>query len=253
MTDADPPRREPIFNIPGSLAVIIIVLAAIHVVRVSILTDDQDIELLLRFAFIPARYDAALFVGNSLPGGTGAEIWSFVTYALLHADLTHLGFNMLWFLPFGASVARRFGALRFVVFLMVSAVGGALLHLATHQGAVVPMIGASAAISGAMAAAMRFVFQRGGPIGFWRAAGDEAYRIPAIPLIGVLYDPRVLAFLLVWFGTNILFGLGTVSIGGEDQAVAWQAHIGGFLTGLLLFSLFDPVRARPVSSEQTLH
>ena len=49
-------------------------------------------------------------------------------------------------------------------------------------------------------------------------------------------------FLVVWLGLNMLFGLGTVSIGGEDgQAIAWQAHIGGFFAGLLLFNAFDPV------------
>jgi membrane associated rhomboid family serine protease len=65
--------------------------------------------------------------------------------------------------------------------------------------------------------------------------------VPAIPLSGMLRDGRVLAFLAVWFGTNILFGMGTVTIAGEPgQAVAWQAHIGGFLAGLLLFSWFDP-------------
>ncbi len=87
---------------------------------------------------------------------------------------------------------------------------------------------------------MRFVFQRGGPLGFLRGENDDAYRVPAIPLIGVLSDARVLLFLGVWFGFNIIFGLGSVSITGSDQTVAWQAHIGGFLAGLLLFSWFDP-------------
>jgi membrane associated rhomboid family serine protease len=56
-----------------------------------------------------------------------------------------------------------------------------------------------------------------------------------------LRDPRVLAFLAVWFGLNILFGIGSVSLTEDQQSVAWQAHIGGFLAGLLLFPLFDPV------------
>jgi membrane associated rhomboid family serine protease len=107
------------------------------------------------------------------------------------------------------------------------------------------MIGASAAISGTMAAAIRFAFQHGGPLGLLRSADDAAYRVPALPLIGVLSDARVLMFLAVWFGFNILFGLGAVSITGSDQTVAWQAHVGGFLAGLLLFSWFDPVADTP--------
>ena len=47
--------------------------------------------------------------------------------------------------------------------------------------------------------------------------------------------------LVVWFGLNLLFGLGSLSFGGAEQSVAWEAHIGGFLAGLLLFSWFDPV------------
>jgi membrane associated rhomboid family serine protease len=56
---------------------------------------------------------------------------------------------------------------------------------------------------------------------------------------------RVLVFLAVWFGVNILFGVWALSAAGFEQAVAWQAHIGGFLAGLLGFSLFDPVPPGP--------
>jgi membrane associated rhomboid family serine protease len=178
-------------------------------------------------------------LGGPLPGGFGAEIWT-RRYSLIHADWTHFGVNAVWLLPFGSAVARRFGALRFMAFFAVTAAAGAALHLATHAGEQYPMIGASASISGLMAAAMRFAFQRGGPLGLLRGDDEEAYRVPAIPLTGVLRDARVLIFLAVWFGINLIFGLGSLSFTGSDQPVAWQAHIGGFLAGLLLFSWFDP-------------
>jgi membrane associated rhomboid family serine protease len=94
-----------------------------------------------------------------------------------------------------------------------------------------------------MAAAMRFVFQSSGPLGSIGRNDPEAYRVPALPLAAMLRDPRVLAFLAVWFGLNILFGVGSLSLDGSEQQIAWQAHIGGFLAGLLAFSLFDPVAA----------
>jgi membrane associated rhomboid family serine protease len=53
-----------------------------------------------------------------------------------------------------------------------------------------------------------------------------------------------LIFLAVWLGLNALFGLGSVSIVDEGQEIAWQAHIGGFLAGLFLFTAFDPVAPR---------
>ena len=68
--------------------------------------------------------------------------------------------------------------------------------------------------------------------------------MPAIPLTRVLSDARVLIFLGAWFGINLIFGLGSLSFTGNDQPVAWQAHIGGFLAGLLLFSWFDPAPKR---------
>jgi len=186
-------------------------------------------------------------LGGVLPGGFGAQLWTFVTYALIHADWTHYGVNAVWLLPFGSAVARRFGPLRFLLFFAAAAVGGAALHLATHAGEEVPVIGASAAISGTMAAAMRFAFQRGGPLNFHRNGDATDYRVPAIPLSSVLRDPRVIVFVAVWFGTNILFGLGSLPLPGvgENQVVAWQAHIGGFLAGLVLFSWFDPVPQEP--------
>jgi len=232
-------KREPIFNIPLVVVAVLAVLVIIHLVRTLVLSEQQDIEFLLSFAFIPARYDSSFVLDGALPGG-GADVWTFVTYALIHANWVHLGVNAVWLLPFGSAVARRFGALRFVAFFAVTAAAGAALHLATHAGEQFPMIGASAAISGTMAGAMRFAFQRGGPLTLIGRADASAYRVPAIPLRGVLSDARVVLFLVVWFGINILFGAGPLSITGSEQPVAWEAHIGGFLAGLLLFSWFDP-------------
>jgi len=97
-----------------------------------------------------------------------------------------------------------------------------------------------------MAAAMRFVFQAHGPLETWRDGprNGEAYRVPALSLMATFRDPRLLLFLAVWMGLNALFGLGVVSFGEQGQQIAWQAHIGGFVAGLLLFGAFDPVTAR---------
>ena len=68
--------------------------------------DEWAIEC---FGFIPKRYDSTL-LAVAYPGGAGAKVWTFVTYSLLHANLSHIGFNLLWLLPFGSALARRFGA-----------------------------------------------------------------------------------------------------------------------------------------------
>jgi membrane associated rhomboid family serine protease len=160
---------------------------------------------------------------------------------------------VLWLLPFGSALARRFGGLRFFLFMAVTAAAGALAHLVTHEHAVAPMIGASASVSGAMAAAIRFAFAQGSFLSLRRGDADAAARVPALSLMAALRNGRVLGFLAVWFGVNIIFGLGSIAIGADGASVAWQAHIGGFLAGLMLFSLFDPVprpavHAAPASS-----
>jgi len=239
-TMLDRPRRERMLNVPAVVVALLAVLALVHALLALALSAEQTTEFLLLFAFIPARYDASVLPDVVWPGGWAADVWTFVTYALIHGDISHLGFNGVWLLAFGSPVAQRFGSLRFIAFMAATAAAGAAAHLVTHFGELLPMIGASAAISGAMAAAMRFAFQQGGPLGLWRDR-EAAYRVPAASLSASLRDLRVLSFLLVWFGVNILFGFFSIGAPGVAQAVAWQAHIGGFLAGLLAFAAFDPV------------
>jgi membrane associated rhomboid family serine protease len=233
----DPPR-EPILTLPGALTAYVALLAVIHL-RVLLPPDLEEWTIEV-FGFIPRRYDPTL-LATPFAGGSGAKVWTFLTYSLLHANLSHIGFNVLWLLPFGSAVARRFGAIRFFLFMAVTAIAGALAHLVTHEHAIAPMIGASASVSGAMAAAIRFAFVRGSFLSFSRGDADAAAQVPALPLLRALRDPRVLAFLAVWFGVNIVFGIGATAIGSDGVSVAWQAHIGGFFAGLVLFSLFDPI------------
>lgn len=245
MTHSVEPRiREPIFNVPPVVIATVVVLVLVHALRVFALTDEQDLQFLLTFAFIPGRYGSNP-AATALPGGFAADLWTFFSYAFLHADLMHLGLNLAWLLPFATALARRFGAWRYILFMLVMSAAGAFAHLVSHWGALEPMIGASAAISGAMAAAMRFVFQQGGPLAAFRHGGDEAYSVPAVPLSATLRDPRFLLFVGVWLGLNLLFGSGTVSFGSEaGQEIAWQAHVGGFFAGLFLFTAFDPIAPR---------
>jgi membrane associated rhomboid family serine protease len=234
--------REPIFNIPTVVVVLLGVLGFVHLLRVFILSPETDALFVWSLAFVPARYEWNELLASGWEYGWA--IWTFVTYALIHADLTHLGFNAVWLLAFGSAVARRFGTQRFLAFAVLTAAAGALAHLVAHIGDLQPMIGASAAISGTMGAAARFAFGRGGPLDPWSADAARGYRLPAAPLLVSLRDPRVLGFLGAWFALNLLFGLGSWSIIGEEQSVAWEAHVGGFLAGLLLFWVFDPVGSR---------
>ncbi len=237
MPPPDAPR-EPLLTLPSALTAYIALIAVIHL-RV-LLPPELDNWTIDVFGFIPKRYDSTL-LNVTFPGGNGAKVWTFVTYSLLHANLSHIFFNVLWLLPFGSALARRFGAVRFYLFMAVTAAAGALAHLLTHEHAIAPMIGASASVSGTMAAAIRFAFVRGSFLSFNRGDAEVAAKVPALSLSRALRNGRVLGFLAVWFGVNIVFGVGSIAIGSDGASVAWQAHIGGFVAGLMLFSLFDPV------------
>jgi membrane associated rhomboid family serine protease len=232
--------HEPILTLPPALTAYVLLLAIIHLrVLLPPAWEEWTIDV---FGFIPKRYDTTL-LDVTFPGGAGAKVWTFVTYSLLHANLSHIGFNVLWLLPFGSALARRFGAVRFYLFMAMTAAAGALAHLITHEHALAPMIGASASVSGTMAAAIRFAFVQGSFLSLSRSDADAAAKVPALSLWQALRNGRVLAFLAIWFGVNLVFGVGSIAIGMEEgQSVAWQAHIGGFVAGLFLFSLFDPLQ-----------
>lgn len=238
-----PATRQPIFNLPTVVSALIALMLAIHAGRVFFLGQDGDLQVVLDFAFIPVRETQPDLFTDLVAVGDGARVWTFVTYAFLHGDWGHVLINCVWLAAFGSPLARRFGIVRFLLFAGVGAIAGAAIHLVIYPSSPVPLVGASASISALMAGASRFVFQASGPM--WSLGGFDAYRRPAARLSEIVRDRRVMTFLGVWFGINLIFGL-TGGAGLAAGAVAWDAHIGGFLAGLFLFRLFDPVPGPPI-------
>ena len=231
-------NRAPAFNLPSPVIWLATALIAVHGVR-QLLGEEAGSWVLLAFAFIPERYGELAY---SLPGGVTARFWSPLTYSLLHADILHLLVNLVWMASFGAALARRLGGIRFLLLGLIAAAAGAGLHFAMHADDVALMIGASGAVSGMMAATTRFAFAPGGPLA--GGAPPASYRVPAEPLARVFTTSRALGFILVWFAVNLLFGLADGMVPGASGPIAWEAHLGGFLAGLLLFPLFDPIPAQ---------
>ena len=218
---------EPAFNIPSVILVLLALMAAIHLLREFVLTRDQDVALLLRAAYIPARY--------GLEGGI--DLFAFtspVTYSLLHGSWAHLAVNSVWLAAFGSPLAVRLGIARFLAFWVVTAIASVALHHAFHSGEMIPVIGASGAISGMMGAAARF--------GFAMSADGRgrAFTGRLLTFREVFAARAVLTFLGVWFAVNLVTGLGFA--GGPS--IAWEAHVGGFLAGFLLIGLIDPFSGR---------
>lgn len=225
-------ESEPILNVPRAVVWAAAVMIVIQVVR-GLLPDEIDITVLLSLAFIPARYSGA---AAELPGGYLTAVTSFVTYMVVHGGWMHLLVNVLWMLAFGTAVARRIGTRGFYEFSILCGIAGALTHLVFHWGEMAPVVGASAAISGQMAGALRFIFFAR------REPGERApdfSRAPLADLSTTLRDHRIVGFLIFWLVLNAYFGLTSVSFAGASDGIAWEAHIGGFLCGLLTFGLFD--------------
>lgn len=142
---------------------------------------------------------------------------TYVTYAFLHGDIWHLGGNMLFLWIFGDNVEDAMGHLRYLVFYLACAVGGAILHGLAAPDSQAPLIGASGAIAGIVAAYL-MLHPR---VKIWILAfGRIPLRIPAW------------IALALWIGFQfVMFALA-----GEDQ-VSWAAHIGGIVTGAVLVFL----------------
>ncbi|MEF2551293.1 rhomboid family intramembrane serine protease [Aurantimonas sp. A2-1-M11] len=233
---AVPRTHPPAFNVPGIILVLIAVFALVHVVRAYLLGPVAAAQALLDLAFIPGCYSA----GDPVCGfrTPGADLWSPLSYAFLHGDWTHFGANAVWLLAFGTPVARRIGVARFLAFCTAGAIAGAAAFYILNPALIVPVIGASGVVSALMGGACRFAF--GGRMSL--APGR-----PDLPLVSIgesLANRTVLIFIAVFFGTNLLIGSG-VAGGMGGGAVAWEAHLGGFAFGFLLFRLFDPL-SRPV-------
>jgi len=202
-------------NAPPVVLAVIAVLIGIHVL-IQIGGQDWEIWSLYAFALIPARFDGIARIAMI----EGSQYWSLITYGFLHDGWVHVLFNSLWLLIFGTPVARQFGALRFLAIALISTLGGALAMLARFWGADIIVVGASAAVSGLLAAAIPVMFGRpGAPLTF----GE------------FLHDRRALIFMLIFLAMTLLTGVQGLPGFADGGRIAWEAHLGGFAAGLLSY------------------
>jgi membrane associated rhomboid family serine protease len=261
--DPAAPPREPMFNLPAVIIALAALLLAVHGVQ-TLLDDESALWLFAEAAVVPARFSiafetigpgdiAASILGDGpydaqkarqiglashLLDERGPRWWSLLTHGFLHAGWLHAGMNVLWLTVFGAPVARRLGAARFLVLVGAGVVAGAIVHIVLHPTAISPLVGASAGVSAAIGAAARFVFSQG--LRFGGMETDAAVRrLPMLSLAGLVANRQALTFVILWFLTNWLFGAGVITFGAEEQSIAWQAHVGGFLLGLLAMPWLD--------------
>lgn len=226
------PSREPFINAPSAVLWLIAAILAAHSVRV-LLPEAWSEQVLETYAFIPARYSAAAMAAHGLqPTGIVQRIVPFLSYMFVHADFGHAGLNCLWLLAFGPVVARRWGPLKFLGLFFLCGVAAALLHLGVNWGDALPVIGASGAVSGLMAAGIRVLYGSRMPV-----LGE--YR-PLAPL----HSRSVLLFTVTWVVVNMIAGVTNIGVTGNLAVVAWVAHLGGYFAGLFAVGLLDKRRIK---------
>lgn len=270
LDQGDSGGSEPLFNLPGVVLAVCVLLSLIQTIR-EFMPGDTDFGFVASLAFVPARlslwFDPTRLdeiVAAAIARHTGGDITnrvqlirqmlsgydhaplSMLTYGFLHGSWIHLVSNLLWLAAFGTPVARRLGPVRFLLLLLIATIGGAFAHWLAHELEILPMVGASAAVAGAMAGATRFVFSPGFRFG-GVATDADARAIPAERFFGLWRNSKAMGFIAIWFITNAVFGSGLIPVMGGEASIAWEAHVGGFLAGLILFPLLDRGRVRPAT------
>jgi membrane associated rhomboid family serine protease len=159
------------------------------------------------------------------------------TSMFMHGGLAHIGGNMLFLWIFGDNIEDRLGHFRYLVFYLVCGVIASLAHVITtaafatgQSNLLVPSLGASGAISGVLGGYILLHPTRRVTVILFRFLTD----VPAWVAIGM------------WFAFQLISGLGILGSGSQQGGVAYAAHVGGFIAGLILIKVFEIGRSRPV-------
>ena len=167
---------------------------------------------------VPIRFIHELGLGQML---------TLLSSMFLHGGWVHVLSNMLALYIFGDNVEDRMGSLRYLAFYLLCGVAAGLAHVAFNSSSTVPTIGASGAISGVMAAYILLF--------------PQARVITPIPVFFLPWLVEIPAFIYIglWFASQLFNGVLSTVAGAEAfGGVAWWAHVGGFVVGIVLLPLF---------------
>ncbi len=217
LKDDNPTRSAPVITV-GLIALNI--LAFLYQISLEASGSRQAQAFVMEFGMIPCRLTGYCAIG----GGPSATL-TIVTSMFLHGGLFHIAGNMLYLWIFGNNVEDTLGHARYLVFYLVSGVAAALMQILVSRASDVPMIGASGAVSGVLGAYL-ILFPHANVVtlvifGFF----FRVMRIPAVIILGF------------WIVVQLVNGLGSL---GASGGVAWFAHVGGFVAGMVLLPLVKP-------------
>ena len=231
--DAHPSQRVPLINLSLIAACVVVFLYQL-----------ASPDFTNGFAAVPAEITTGRdLVGQfpiPLPDGTSAvideargpsPIWiTLFTSMFMHGGWTHLGGNMLFLFIFGDNVEKAFGHLRYLGFYLVCGIVASLAQVYSDASSILPSLGASGAIAGVLAAYL--VLFPGNRVRV--LIGYFVTNVPAVAMIGL------------WALIQFVNGFGATSLSAQTGGVAYMAHIGGFVAGLILAFILRPFADRAV-------
>jgi len=224
----------PSKHAPFAVWILIILNAVVFYFEMTLEPQAQE-QLFYVFGLVPYRYTHPHWAAYM--GFPGNHYWPFLTSIFLHGGWLHLILNMWTLWIFGDNIEDRMGTVRFIMFFVLCGVGSLLAHWWANPLSRVPAIGASGAIAGVLGAYL-VMFPR-----------SRIIAIVPIFFYPLFIEIPAFFYLTLWFVIQVFSGAMVTSetMGG----VAWWAHIGGFLVGILLWPLFlaPSRRRRPIRNE----
>ena len=221
-------------------ATLAIIAANLLVFAFELLLPEREREAFIYlFGLVPARYaDRTWAMLAGLPLDT---YWPFVTNLFLHGGWMHIIGNMWFLYLFGDNVEDRLGHARFVLFYLLAGVVANVVYFLADRGSAMPVIGASGAIAGVMAAYLR-LFPR-------------ARIVTLVPILffPIFFELPAFLFMGVWFFMQLFSGAISLGVPEQGGGIAWWAHIGGFALGYLLIKPMCSSRRGGCYRDELLH
>ncbi len=214
----------------GSTLALIIANVLVFFFEISL---GQNLDrLIYLFGIIPARYTTSR--GFATSSGEGLFIPILVSM-FLHSGWLHILSNMLFLFVFGRSVEDRYGHIKFLLLYFIAGFGAAVLHILLNAGSRLPTVGASGAIAGILGAYMISFPRARVRTLIWLFFFFWTVDLPALLLLGYW-------FLIQFFSGFEMLAIQSATRGG---GVAWWAHVGGFIVGVLAAFVLRPRGRRP--------
>ena len=210
--DTVPARNYPVVNT-------IIIAMNVFVYLFQLGLGGESNRLILTYGLLPARYSEP---GLAAHFTTAQQVFSFFSYMFLHGGFWHLLGNMWSLYIFGDNVEDTLGHVRYVFFYLLCGVASGFSHVIINWGSGAPTIGASGAIAGVMGAYILLY--------------PRAKILTLIPIFFIPYFVELPAFFFlgIWFFLQFL----SAAMSGGGGGIAWWAHIGGFIFGMIFLKVF---------------